>query len=264
MEISGADVSENPYVRDLTISAKAAIRSADLRNVEATLQGAFEDMTKILIVDNDEVLRRILCRGLEDAYDIAETGDFDEALEIALEFRPDCVLLDFIEPRLRGMEFCQKLASLSFTQSIPIFVMTEEQDGKYADLCPGLGAAQYIEKPVNYAQLKISLDKTLRSKRTERRREARIQLRVKVKLRGFDSSGMRFELVSTTNDVSASGFSCGVTATLLKDSIVDVFLVTGGDHFIGRAKVARASQPIVTLEHYGFQFVEKPIEWVIR
>jgi DNA-binding response OmpR family regulator len=220
-------------------------------------------MAKILIVEKDEALRQLLDQRLRDAYDISCTSDFDQVKEMALQYRPDCILLG-IEPELAGMVLCQKLASVSSTRSIPILVMSEEPAANYADVCAGLDVKGYVEKPIDCTQLELHLIRTLSLRRPERRRETRIHLRVSVKLSGVDMNGAKFELRTMTDDVSAHGFSCGLPASLPRGTPVDVFLLADRGQFAGRAKVVRTGGEAVQLEHYGFQFFEKPSEWVIR
>jgi DNA-binding response OmpR family regulator len=221
-------------------------------------------MSKILIVDDDEAMRGFLRERLADSYDVADTGNPEEALAMALSLKPDCILLDLMMPMLSGLELCQTLTSLSFTRSIPIFVITGEPATKYKDFCIGLGAKEYFEKPLNIEQLKERLATTLKLKHPERRRGARVQLKVILKLRGVDVNGTRFELLTTTENVSANGFYCGLGARLQKDISVEVFLVTGGGRFVGRARVVRTAWQITPVEHYGFEFTQKSSNWLLR
>jgi len=73
-------------------------------------------MSKILIVDDDEAIRGFLRQQLEDAYEVADTGNPEDALAMALNLKPDCILLDLMMPMLSGLELCQTLTSLSFTR----------------------------------------------------------------------------------------------------------------------------------------------------
>ena len=81
-------------------------------------------MPKILIVDDDQSMRRLLRMRLADAYEIIDTGEPEQALSLALEHRPDAIFLDLMMPKYSGFELCQSLRSLSYTCHIPIFVIT--------------------------------------------------------------------------------------------------------------------------------------------
>jgi response regulator RpfG family c-di-GMP phosphodiesterase len=156
------------------------------------------------------------------------------------------------------------LTSLSSTRSIPIFVITGEPAAKHKDLCIGLGAKEYFEKPTDFKQLKECLAATIKLKQPERRDGARVQLKVILKLRGVDVNGITFEVLTTTENVSANGFYCGLEVRLEKGSIVDVFHVTEGERFVERARVVRKAWQITPLEHYGFEFTRNSSNWVLR
>jgi CheY-like chemotaxis protein len=220
-------------------------------------------MSKILMVDDDDAMRGLLRQQLEGTHDVADTGKPADALAMALDFKPDCILLDLMMPALSGLELCQTLQSLSYTRAIPIFMITGESAEKYRDFCKGLGAKEFFEKPVNIAQLKERLAETLKVKQLQRRRAARVQLRVELKLRGVDVDGAGFEVITTTENVSASGFYCVLGARLREGDSVEVLVVTGGERLVGRARVVRAACRTNPVEHYGFEFTEKPGNWLL-
>src|ERR1700680_1489402 len=159
-------------------------------------------MHKLLIVDDDRSMRSLLRVRLSDAYQVFDTEDPEQALALALEHKPDAVLLDLMMPKFSGFEVCQTLTSLSFTQQIPIFIVSGEVAAKYNVFCENLGSAGYFEKPVDFNQLRACLAAVLRDKRAERRTEARVRLNVILKLRGKDKNGTPFELFTTTENVS--------------------------------------------------------------
>jgi two-component system cell cycle sensor histidine kinase/response regulator CckA len=219
---------------------------------------------RILIVDDDEAMRGVLRDRLEDAYQIFETGDPEQAIALALQHKPDAVLLDLMMPKFSGFEVCQTLTALSFTQQIPIFIVSGEVAAKYKVFCQNLGSAGYFEKPVDFNQLRACLAAVLRDKKAEHRVEARLRLNVILKLRGKDKDGTPFELFTKTENVSANGFFCGCTATLEKDAILDVFFGHEGEHYAGTARVVRTESGDTPCPRYAFRFVEKPAEWILQ
>jgi CheY-like chemotaxis protein len=88
-------------------------------------------MSRILIVDDDEAMRRLFRLSLEDAFEIIDTGDPEQAIALSLQHEPDAVLLDLMMPEFSGIEVCQTFASLSFTQQIPILIVSGEAATKY-------------------------------------------------------------------------------------------------------------------------------------
>jgi len=220
-------------------------------------------MERILIVDDDPAMRKLLKERLDGLYDMAETADPTRALSLAVEFRPKCILLDLLMPRLGGFELCKTLTSLSVTQLIPIMVLSGNPASQYRDFCTNIGAKDYFQKPIDFGRLRVRIAEVVRENPVERRAEARVRLQVMVKLCGIDRFGKRFEELAVTDDVSSSGFRCSCTAPLDTESIVEV-QVNGGSarQRAGRAQVAHVMWPSTVAQQYGFRFVEKPAEWL--
>src|ERR1700736_85880 len=122
---------------------------------------------KVLIVDDDEALRMMMKMRLSDVYEVIDTGSPEQALGLALQHKPDAILLDLMMPDCSGFELCQSLHSLSYTARIPIFVVTGESAAKYRDYMSNLGAAGYFEKPIDFAKLKSRLATELQAKPLE-------------------------------------------------------------------------------------------------
>lgn len=221
-------------------------------------------MAHILIIEDDEAMRNLLRQRLVDKYEISDTGYAPEALALALQHKPDAILLDLMLPDFNGFELCQAFSSLSFTRRIPILVITGRPAAEYKDFCLNLGAKGYFEKPVNFDQLQALLAAVLKGKQPEHRTEVRVRLRVVLKLRGIDLSGTKVEQVTITDDVSASGFLCSCTAPWEKDAIVEVFMVIGGERYAGRARVVRSEWRGTPWQRCGFQFLDKSCQWVLQ
>jgi two-component system, OmpR family, phosphate regulon response regulator PhoB len=221
-------------------------------------------VSQILIVDDDLATRTLLRTRLEVSYDVAETGNATEALAMALSMRPDCILLDLGMPGCSGLELCYALASLSFTRPIPIFVVTGRPAVEYGEFCAHLGVREYFEKPIDFGELESCLAAAVDGKQQERRRERRLCLKVILKLCGVDGTGAAFEWLTVTENLSANGFYCALPIGLERDSAVEVYLISQDEQWIGRARVAHAEQKISLMDHYGFAFIEKPRDWVVR
>src|SRR6202521_681123 len=184
-------------------------------------------MQKLLIIDDEAPIRRLLRINLEDRYQIVDTGDPELALAAALQSKPNAILLDLRMPNYSGFELCRTLKSMTATQLIPIIIVTGEAGASTKSYCEELGASAYFEKPIDFEALRAGLANVLQAVHPERRSELRVRLRVTLKLRGTDVDEKPFEEVSATENVSRSGFLCGCTAALKIDSTVDVHLVSG-------------------------------------
>ena len=223
-------------------------------------------MKRVLMVDDDDALRKLVRIRLSDTYEVVDTGDPEQALALALEYEPDAILLDLMMPQFNGFELCQSFQSLSYTSLIPIFVISGggEARTRYEAHCEQLGAKAYLEKPIDFAQLKSKLAAELAQDRPKRRRGIRLRMRVPLKLKGQTADGRVFEELTTTDDVSAEGFFCSCTIPLMKDDMLDVFVMHGSAVYAGRASVVRKETGSTAGQRYGFQFKEKTSEWVIN
>jgi DNA-binding response OmpR family regulator len=219
---------------------------------------------RILIIDDEEALRRLIRLNLADLYEIFDTGEPEQALALALEHKPDAILLDLRMPGYSGFELCKTFTSFSATQLIPVFVISGEGGAKTKEFCRDLGAAAYFEKPVDFETLRACLGEALLARRKERRREVRVGLRVPLKLSGKDSSGKAFELPTTTENVSKSAFLCACAAVLTVGSVVDVHFLGSQIEHVGSANVVRAEWPGTQYPRYAFTFAEMTGTWVLQ
>jgi len=221
-------------------------------------------MEKLLIVDDEEPMRRLLRINLSDSYEIIDTGDPEQALALAMQNKPNAILLDLRMPNFSGFELCRTFNSLTSTQLIPLIIVSGEAGGSTKAFCKELGARAYFEKPIDFDALRIGIANLLHAAQPERRSEVRVRLRVTLQLRGTDRDGKPFEEVSATENVGKSSFLCGCTAPLMKDSRIEVHLVTGGIQFVGKASIIRFENEDTPYPRYGFRFVERAGDWVLR
>ncbi|MBD2579498.1 EAL domain-containing response regulator [Oscillatoria sp. FACHB-1406] len=120
----------------------------------------------ILIVDDNPTNRKILFKLLDKSdFHIVEACDGMMALELALQYTPDIILLDVMMPGMDGFETCNRLKAAKATQDIPIIFTTSlsDTDSKVKGL--SLGAVDYITKPFQKDEVisRIRLHLKLRS-----------------------------------------------------------------------------------------------------
>jgi CheY-like chemotaxis protein len=221
-------------------------------------------MAKLLLVDDDEALRRLMRLELSDTYEILDSGEPEQGLALALEHKPDAILLDLRMPKYSGYELLQTYTSLSQTQRIPVVVVTGEAGGQTKQHCKQLGAAGYFEKPIDFEALRSCLQQIVQTRRHIPRTEVRVRLRVPLTLRCIDSRGKKIELAATTENVSLSGFLCASTGGFSKDSVVDVFLSNSEEEYVGKAKVVHTNEESASIRHYGCRFIGKTGPWVLQ
>lgn len=223
-------------------------------------------MFKLLIVDDDEGMRRMLRARLSAKYEIIETGLPNQALELALVHKPDAILMDLMMPNFSGFELCRGFRDLSYTSQIPIFVVSGESEHKCRKHCERLGALEYFQKPIDFTKLQETLREALQKQRPERRRSVRVQMKVPLCLKGVDVSGCDFQEATSTENVSVDGFLCQCSVPLAQNSLAEVFVVSGDGKYsyAGTARVVRREHPDTPWQRYGFQFKDKTCHWVLQ
>lgn len=120
---------------------------------------------KILIVDDEPTNRKLIRLVLSnERYDIAEAPDGSAALEQIKANLPDLILLDVMMPELNGWEVTKILKNNPETMHIPIVLVTALNN--ISDKMKGLelGANEYLEKPINYKELRALVNSTIKLK----------------------------------------------------------------------------------------------------
>jgi len=109
----------------------------------------------ILIVDDDPVIRKLITTTLQDVagYRLSEAGDGVEALETAVEERPEIVFLDYDMPRLNGVETCRRLRSDPVTAAATIVMLTGMSDAPAQERAANAGADLFLTKPFSPLRL---------------------------------------------------------------------------------------------------------------
>jgi two-component system phosphate regulon response regulator PhoB len=118
---------------------------------------------RILVVEDEEALAQLLHYNLDkEGYRVAVANDGEEAMIQADEETPDLVVLDWMLPRLSGIEVCRRLRSGRKTRNVPIIMLTAR--GEETDRVRGLdtGADDYIVKPVSMSELAARVRAVLR------------------------------------------------------------------------------------------------------
>ena len=221
-------------------------------------------MGKLLVVDDDAALRRLMRLELSDTYEVIDSGEPEHGLAIALESRPDAILLDLRMPKYSGYELLQTFTSFSHTQRIPVIVVSGEAGSQTKEHCKQLGAAGYFEKPIDFDALRVCLRQVAKHRHEPPRSEVRVRLRVPLKLRGTNDHGEPLEELATTENVSMSGFLCVCTAAFPLNANLAVFLTNPSEKYVGKVRVVHFDDQGAKLRRYGCAFTEKTGPWVLQ
>lgn len=105
--------------------------------------------TTILIVDDSELNRVMLAAMLGENYEILEASDGVEALSVIQKYETsiDLVLLDIVMPGMDGFEVLKVMNQKHWTDTIPVIMISAENDTSYMEKAYELGATDYIKRP---------------------------------------------------------------------------------------------------------------------
>ena len=118
------------------------------------------DMSTILVVDDEPIVRDVVVRYLErDGYRTLEAASGDEAQRLLERDSPALVVLDVMLPGLSGLELCRWIRARS---DLPIVMLTAR--GEEADRIVGLelGADDYLTKPFSPRELAVRVRNLMR------------------------------------------------------------------------------------------------------
>lgn len=119
-----------------------------------------DDTKKILIVDDEQPIIDILVYNLKkEGYRTIEANDGITAVNMALEQKPDLILLDIMLPKLDGLSVCKRIKN-SF--NVPILMLTAKDGEIDKILGLELGADDYITKPFSVRELVARVKANLR------------------------------------------------------------------------------------------------------
>lgn len=119
----------------------------------------------ILIVEDNNEIRRYLSNGLADLYNTLEAGNGEEALEKLKDNEVDVIVTDVMMPVMDGIKLCKNVKQNIRTCHIPVIILSAKTDIK--DQMEGLqmGADDYIPKPFSLAILTTKIQNMMRTRR---------------------------------------------------------------------------------------------------
>ncbi|MFN5614954.1 MAG: response regulator, partial [Brevundimonas sp.] len=102
----------------------------------------------VLVMEDEDALATLLQYNLEkEGYQVVIAGDGEEGLVQIDERLPDLILLDWMLPKVSGIEVCRRIRGRPETRNVPIIMLTAR--GEESDRVRGLdtGADDYLTKP---------------------------------------------------------------------------------------------------------------------
>lgn len=118
---------------------------------------------KVLLVEDEPAQREVLSYNLKsEGFDVVTAADGEEAMLLVEEETPDIIVLDWMLPRISGIEICRRIKSKPQTRSIPILMLSARSEE--VDRVRGLetGADDYVVKPYSVLELMARVRSQLR------------------------------------------------------------------------------------------------------
>lgn len=131
--------------------------------------------SKILIVEDNPINRDILCKILDEEYDIMQAEDGEEALHIIRDnyLELSAIILDLIMPKMGGEELLEILSAEKMYDNLPILIATGDHDDLIESKCLKKGAWDFVVKPYNPIILKLRLSNIIGRSQTNLMKKVR-------------------------------------------------------------------------------------------
>ncbi len=180
---------------------------------------------RVLIVDDEKNMRWVLGEALRaEGYEIAEASDGKEALALVAESAPDLMVLDHKMPAPDGMEVLRRIRGKGL--SFPVIMLTAHGNVQTAVEAMKAGATEYLTKPFDLEELKLVIEKALRTGELAAEVE---RLRAEVG-KQYDVEGI----------VAGSASMLSVLETVKKVAPTNATVMIYGESGTGKELIARA------------------------
>ncbi|MCA9790931.1 MAG: response regulator [Candidatus Eremiobacteraeota bacterium] len=119
---------------------------------------------RILVVDDDHPIRRMVCRILtlgSDQLEIEQAASGAEALELLAAGEFDLLVLDFMMPEMTGLEVLEAVRKSPRSQSLPVIMLTARSEDSSALQTLESGADYFVKKPFEPRELLTIVESVL-------------------------------------------------------------------------------------------------------
>lgn len=159
-EITCKEVTESDFEIRSSESDSIAISLND-EIVDEDLTQENSDLPVLLLVDDNEDIRKFITLALNTKFNIHTAENGQEALELLNTVSPKLIVTDVMMPIMGGIEFCQKVKTKKETSHIPVVMLTAKlsQESEISSL--KIGADAYIRKPFDVEILELKLNNIL-------------------------------------------------------------------------------------------------------
>ena len=122
-------------------------------------------MPKVLLVEDNEMNRDMLCRRLaKKGYEVIIAVDGEQGVQMSKTQCPDLILMDMSLPEISGWDATRQIRSNPETHSIPIIALTAHAMSSDREQALAAGCSDYDTKPIELVRLLEKMETLLASK----------------------------------------------------------------------------------------------------
>ncbi|MFI0430603.1 two-component regulator propeller domain-containing protein [Mariniflexile sp. HMF6888] len=133
------------------LPAKKIIQSTELKQ-------------KILVIEDNNELRKYLVDYLSDYYKVYDAENGEEGLRICRQIKPIICVADIMMPVMNGLDFCEELKKDEFISHIPVVLLTALSENEDKVKGYGIGADAYLVKPFDPSLLKTVIENIIKTR----------------------------------------------------------------------------------------------------
>lgn len=220
----------------------------------------------VLVIDDEKDVIELLHYNLtREGYDVIAAADGKSGLEIAIQHKPDLIMLDLMMPGMDGLEVCRQLRADSRTSAVPVIMLSAKAAETDRIVGLELGSDDYITKPFSprelVARVKAVLRRTvLQESQGQVIRQGELVIDVNRHEVAFQGTAVAL----TATEFRILHFLAGRPGRVLsRDEIIDaalgrnaaVFDRTIDVHVTAiRKKLGRGGEQIETIRGFGYKF----------
>jgi len=156
---------EGAETEEAEVETPAEAPVGDAEPLERVAMPNIKKKPKILVVDDDDGIKRVIQKALNQLpikAEVRTASDGVEAFESIGGQLPDLVILDVMMPRMDGFQFCEKLRGDVRTAFIPVMMLTANADEGSRTKGYLVGTDDYVSKPFSVPELNARVMRLLR------------------------------------------------------------------------------------------------------
>lgn len=160
--LSAEEIDNNPAENSSPIHITTALPTSPVDEEDEKVRSRTK--SRVLVVEDDEEIRKYICRELATDFHMSECTNGKEALAIILKKEPDLIISDIMMPEMDGLTLCKKIKQNVTINHIPIILLTAKS--REEDNLEGLnmGADAYIVKPFSIEILRKTAVNLIKSR----------------------------------------------------------------------------------------------------